>query len=268
MAVVRDRSSLWQQLTRPRLVLLACLGAGCGLACLAAPGPVRWTAAALLIGYLPGRAIRVALGLRGQDGVTNVVLDVALSLSCVVFAGLLVNYSGPGIQRSTMLLVLVAVAVIGPLVPLIGDRFETEGSRKLDWRSFLRAALIPTAILVVFAGVALVIGVESAESASNRVRTTALSIASSNSGQVSVTVTNWEHSEASYRLVISQPGSSISTVSLSIRSGGREVIVLPTGGLRGERLQANLYLSGQTSPFREVWVTIPGSGIATGGSKQ
>ena len=72
----------------------------------------------LLIGYLPGRGVRVALRYDPLDGSANWVIDVALSLCCAVLSGLALNGTNPGVDDSTTLATLVAISVLGPVIAL------------------------------------------------------------------------------------------------------------------------------------------------------
>jgi hypothetical protein len=260
VAIESDRSAGPEAPNALHLALLSGLAAVCGLVCATTTGPVRWLAAILLIGYLPGRAVRVALRSNPLDRVGTWVVDVALSLCCVAFAGLTLNYFRPGIQSSTMLPVLVAIAIIGPLVSLVRSRRSGGRGRPVDWRSSLKADALPVGVFLLLAAVALAIGISSANSSVNRVKTTNLSIVSNQSGAVVVTITNWERAAESYRLLLSMPGRDAVTYRLHLRSGGTRDLSVPTAGMgAGQRVTASLYFGASSSPYRQVWLTLPGS---------
>lgn len=245
-------------LSRRSFVLEIVTSAVCGFACITTSEPLRWAAAILLIGYLPGRGVRVALRYDLFDGAANWVIDVALSLCCAVVSGLALNGTNPGVDGSTTLATLVAISVLGPVIALGRAREADTPTLRINWRSFAAKILVPVGIFVILATSALVIEVRSANSAASRVRTTTLSMVSGQSGDVVVTVTNWQHSEQSYQLVISAANKPIQTTPLLVGSGRSHVTFVTTSEFRpGEQLSANLSYNDDGARLRRVWFTVP-----------
>ena len=231
------------------------LGAVCALACLAVSGPPRWVAAALLVSYLPGRAVRVALRWEPRGVVLAGASDVVLSLCCVVLAGLALDGTEAGIRFSTMLPAISAVAIIAPLTALLGQSRSRERRPPSHIQSLLKTVAVPTAVFVFFAGVSLAVAARSAMSADTSIKTTDLSILTSHPGVASVSVTNFEHTAKVYRLFISTPGEPTVVVRAFLRSGGTYVLSVPTRRVRANaRLTATLYLGSTSSPYRQVWL--------------
>jgi uncharacterized membrane protein len=177
-----------------------------------------------------------------------------LSLCCVVLAGLALDGTKAGIQFSTMLPALSAIAVIAPLTALLGRSRSMERQPLVRAKSLLKTVAVPTAVFVLLASGAVALAFMSARSADNSVKTTDLSIMTGRPGMASVTVTNLEHTEETYRLVVSTPGGA-TVVRTQLRSGGTYVLSVPTHRVRAaERLTASLYLGSSSSLFRQVWL--------------
>ena len=130
----------------------------------------------------------------------------------------------------------------------------------INWRSFAVKMLLPVGIFVILATSALVIEVRSANSAASRVRTTTLSMVNDHSGGVVVTVTNWQHSEESYQLVISAANKPIQTTPLHVGSGRSHVTFVTASEFHPrEELSANLTYNDDGAQLRRVWLTAPES---------
>ena len=258
LTIPEDAANEHRQLTWIDPVLTAEVSAVCGLACVLTSGPLRWVTAVLLVMYLPGRAIRNATRWNPPDRAVAWAVDVGLSLSLVVLAGMALNATHQGIQLSTMLPVLVGFSIVASLAGLARRSRLAEPRRPTGTYRFLRAWAVPITVFVLLAAGAVVIATRSAESSANRVKTTGLSIERTQRGLADVTVTNARTSEETYGLVVSAPGEA--TVIDRIRLPARQthVVKVSTGGVQGgNRITASLYVTSASWPFRQVWLALP-----------
>jgi uncharacterized membrane protein len=205
--------------------------------------------------YLPGRALRCALRWNPIGHAVAIAVDIALSLSCVVLAGIGLNSLGFGIRFSSMLALLVGASVVLPLTTFFRRQREREASAASDVRRFAGVAALPLTVFLILALVAVGIATRSAESAANRVKTTELSIVESHPDVATVTVSNQEHARETYRLIVSLP-SRVLTYHVQLGQGAAYSLSIPTLSIGdGRRVTASLYMGIASSPSRRVWLT-------------
>lgn len=233
------------------------LAVASGLICALTAGPFRWLAGVLLVAYLPGRGVRVALRWTPPDAAVAAAVDVGLSLCCVVLAGMALNATPAGIELSTMLPALAGVAAVTPLTSLIRPSVSSDSRGRAEGRHLPKSHAAAIAVLVVLLVASLIIAVRSANFVALQVRTTDLSIAPRDSSTEAITVTNDEHTPETYRLVVAERSKSYLTDRMVIQSGRTQVVAVSTPGISAGRLTASLYMGSAASAFRRVWLQIP-----------
>jgi hypothetical protein len=194
---------------------------------------------------------------------------MGLSLCLVVLLGLAVNGTGPGIELPTMLPLLAAVAVLAPASTLLTKSSPKRSRDSLAWRHIMKTVCGPVAVFAALAAASVAVSVHAAESANNRVTTTELSIVASKPNIATVTVTNYEHAEKQYRLVMSVPTRRSTTFPMRLHAGETRTMSISTAGIaHGKRITASLYLGSRALPYRRVWLTMADAGSGSAASRQ
>lgn len=246
-------------------ILLAALAIAAFLACTFAPGVLRAAGGVALALYLPGRAVRLSLRLPPQGVVVEVIIDISVSVCSVVLSGFVVNLFRQGIQRSTMAWALTAITVAAVVIGALGSRAPA-GRTRIRPAGAARGLVLPLAVFVILAAAAVWFARTSAISADHRVATTELSIGQPVGGEAQIEITNEERRSMSYSLVVSSVARDLPSQTLSLAAGATWRGMVSTAGLApGSRVTAVLNRAGETSPYRQVWVVLPGSSSTSGG---
>lgn len=234
-----------------------------GVSLITALGPVRVIFAAPLALLLPGYAVTAAaFGSRLPAWPARLPLTLGVSLACLVFGGLVLNYTPEGIRGLPWALLLVLVVLVGCLVAARRREPARPGpSPILGLRPSLGTTLLGAGSLVLV-GVALIVAQRTVGN-DQAFGYTQLWVAPSRPGDTTaqVGVKSDQQESRNYRLQIEVEGRSTPIVrSFELGSGQTKVVSVPAGRTASPiRLIAKLYLRKYPgTPYRQVSTWLQG----------
>jgi 4-amino-4-deoxy-L-arabinose transferase-like glycosyltransferase len=241
-----------------RLLLLVDAAAA-AVAAVCSGWPPVTVPAGLLLGFvLPGAATVGALfPRRGLSGLERSVLSVALSLATLVLGGLGLHAVGVRLTGTAWAGLAGGVTVAGAVAAYLRTARQPDPAAPARVRPGRR--LVPLALALALLGGAGWLSLASAARQTAATHVTALSITdSSTTGStsgtrtISVEVTNQESTPTAYKFTVTGPGGFLVTLELTASKGSawRHTVAVPTA----DRVTANLYRAGDTTPYRTVFV--------------
>jgi hypothetical protein len=231
-------------------VLLASAGAGAAVV-VAAAGPPRWIAGAVLCLYLPGRLAVLALPGRRLDPVLGLALTIALSLAATMSVGfgaaVARRVEAPAVALGLFGLcaVLAAVAARQPAVEHV-SHVDTSPARR-PARLLTVGAAIPLVVLLALLAVRVTDAVRSTSPDSHY---TELSVEMSGPGQPAAVVRSLEPATTTFSYEQRRDGTVVRTARFTLHPGERTTIDL-VGPLSG-RVELILYKAGHAGAYRRV----------------
>jgi hypothetical protein len=261
-ALLTSRGSAFRHTSAPLALILAAVAAA--LVCLGPASPVRWLAGSALVLGLPGCAVRRALPWTSPGRLVSFIVDVSLSLSCLIFVAFALNVTGPGIQRSTLAVSLAVITVLAAVCETIRSA-NGDGATDVPARAaVVRRHALPVLAFAAVAGGAVWLAATSQAAADRRVTTTELSVQQLPGGRASVEVTNLEGRTMDYELTVSASGHQIASVPLTLAATATASRAVSTASAKpGTRINVILRRRGVAGPaYRQVWLVAGGAGTS------